>query len=106
RSTTRSWCLRTSSTRSTAASVIGACSIGPIRGAAGPAKSTTTTAAAAFTSRIPAGTTWKSSPGPTDRVPADSGGVWVFEDDGNALAGADAHTKRAVADVALAQLGR
>ncbi len=39
--------------------------------------STTTTAAAASTSRIPAGTTWKSSPGPTDRAQADNGATQV-----------------------------
>src|ERR1700730_7505373 len=105
----RSWCPRTSSTRSMGVSGRGVCSIGPIRGAAGPARSTTTTAAAACTSRIRPGTTWKSSPGPTDRAAEPrhrrSGGPRVFQDDGNALPRPDAHTGGAVADVALAQLG-
>ena len=38
-------------------------------------------------------------------MPADSGGVRILQDDGNALAGADAHTNCAVADVALTQFG-
>src|SRR4051812_33715055 len=67
----RSWSRRTSSTRSTDASASAACSTGPIRGAPGPARSTTTTAGAACTFRIPADTIWRSSPGPTDQVPAD-----------------------------------
>src|SRR6202171_2881823 len=102
----RSWCPRTISTGSTDASRSAVCSIGLIRGAAGPARSTTTTAAAASTSRTRPGTTWKSSPDPTDQAPPDSGCARVFQDDGNALAGADAHTKRAIAGVALTQLGR
>src|SRR5258705_2630311 len=102
----RSWCPRTISTGSTDASRSAVCSIGRIRGAAGPARSTTTTAAVASTSRIRPGIIWKSSPGPTDQVVPDSGCARVFQDDGYALAGADAHTKRAIAGVALTQLGR
>ena len=48
--------------------------IGPIRGAHDPARSTTTTAAAACTSWIPPATTWKSSPGPTDPALVDPRG--------------------------------
>src|SRR3954471_23259708 len=63
----RSWCPRTSSTRSTGRSATAACSTGPIRAVAGRARSTTSTAAAGSTSRTRPATTWRSSPARTGR---------------------------------------
>lgn len=71
RSTTRSSCPRRSSTPSTDGSASAACSTGPTPEEAVPARSTTTTAAAGCTSRIPVGTTSRSSPGPMDRARTD-----------------------------------
>jgi uncharacterized membrane protein len=64
-STTPSWSARTSSTRSSPASASGTCPTGPTRVAAGPGRSTPTTAAAASTGRTRAATSWRSSPAPT-----------------------------------------
>ena len=65
RSTMRSWFPNPTSTRSSAGSRTGGCRTGPTRADDGRARSTPTTAAGGCTGRIPAVTSWRSSPGLT-----------------------------------------